>query len=275
MVLALRAPVYVGFDAASLSGAVLSRGFGGRRLQSFARIPLSPGALVPSAVSRNILRPDEVRDALRRLRPSLGRGRAVTLVLPDGVARLVLLEVAGEDLHDYSRFRLGPGLPYPLAEAVVDVLPVGPGRALAAAVRRAIVEEYEAAAAAAGLARDRVDLAPLVGLAGILERDPSPRVHALLGDAVLSLAVFDGKGVAAFRQRRRDPAPGEGERLFAEAARTARLLEDGDSFRFALSGAGAGELGRELAAAGLPAEARGPDGPAGAGMAAWLAGLLA
>jgi len=129
MVFALRPPVYVGFDAASLSGAALARGFGGRRLQSFARIPLSPDVLAPSAVSRNILRPEEVRDALRRLRQQLGRGGPATLVLPDGVARLALLEVEGQDLRDYARFRLGPGLPYPLTEAVVDVLPVGPGRA--------------------------------------------------------------------------------------------------------------------------------------------------
>lgn len=274
MVLALRPPVYVGFDAASLSGAALARGFGRRRLQSFARIPLSPDAIAPSAVFRNILRPEEVRDALRRLRQQLGRGGRATVVLPDGVARLALLEVEGQDLRDYARFRLGPGLPYPLAEAVVDVLPVGPGRALAAAVRRSIVEEYEAAATAGGFTRERVDLAPLLGLAGILERDPAPRVHALLGEAALSLAAFDTKGLAAFRQRRRDPAPGEGERLFAEAARTARLLGDGDDFRLALSGAGAGELGRELAGAGLSAETRSAE-PAGAGEAAWLVGLLA
>ncbi len=275
MVLALRPPVYVGFDAASLSGAVLARGFGGRRLQSFARIPLSTDVLAPSAVSPNVLRPEEMREALRRLRQQLGRGGPATLVLPDGVARLSLLEIEGEDLRDYARFRLGSGLPYPLSEAVVDVLPAGPGRVLAAAVRRCIVEEYEAAAAAAGFARERVDLAPLVGLAGMLEHDRGPKVHALLGERALSLAAFDAKGIAAFRQRRRDPAPGEGERLFAEAVRTARLLGDGDDFRLTLSGAGAGELGRELAAAGLSAETRGPAEPAGAGEAAWLAGLLA
>ncbi len=275
MVLTLRAPVYVGFDAASLSGAVLARRFGSRRLQSFARVPLTPDVLVPSATAPNVLRPEELRDALRRLREELRRDGPAVLVLPDGVARLSLLEVEGEDQRDYARFRLGPGLPYPLSEALVDVLPVGPGRALAAAVRRSIVEEYEAVAAAAGFIKERVDLAALVGLAAILERDPSPRVHVLLGERALSLAAFDAKGIAAFRQRWRDAAPGEGERLFAEAVRTARLLGDGDDFRLTLSGAGASALGRELEAAGLSAETRSPAEPAGAGEAAWLAGLLA
>ncbi len=276
MGLALRSAVYVGFDAASLSGVVLARGFGRRRLRSFVRVPLAPDAIAPSAVSPNILRPEEVREALRRLRQQLGRaGSAATLVLPDGTARLALLEVEGDNLRDYARFRLGPGLPYPLGEAVVDVLPAGPGRALAAAVRRSIVEEYEEVATTAGFTRERVDLAPFVGLAGMLRRDRAPEVHALLGEAALSLAAFDARGIAVVRQRRRDPAAGEGERLFAEAARTARLLGDGDDFRLTLCGAGAGELGRELVAAGLPAEIRGPAEPAGAGEAAWLTGLLA
>jgi hypothetical protein len=271
----LRPPVYVAFDAASLTGAVFGRGFGRRRLRSFVRIPLPPDALAPSAVSPNVLRPEETRDALRRLRQQLGRGGPATLVLPEGVARLALLEVEGENLRDYARFRLGPSLPYPAGEAVVDVLPAGPGRALAAAVRRSIVEEYEAAATAAGFTRERVDLAPFIGLAGMLQRDRAPKVHALLGEAALCLAAFDGRGIAVVRQRRRDPAPGEGERLFAEAARTARLLGDGDAFRLTLCGAGAGELARELVAAGLPAESRGPAEPAGAGEVAWLTGLLA
>jgi len=275
MVLALRAPVYVGFDAATLSAAVPARGFGRRRLQSFERIHLSPGAIAPSAVSPNLLRPEEVRDALRRLREQLGRVGPAVLVLPDAAARLSLLDVEGDDQRDYARFRLSSGLPYPVSEALVDVLPVGPGRALAAAVRRSIVEEYEAAASAAGFVKERVDLAALVGLAGILERDPSPRVHILLGETSISLAALDARGIVAFRQRRRDVAAGEGERLFAEAARTARILGDGDRFRLTLSGADAPTLGRELEAAGLSAETRGPVEPAGAGEAAWLAGLLA
>src|SRR5262249_5892022 len=154
MVLALRSPVYVGFDAATLSAAVLSRGFGRRRrLRAFEAVPLSPGVLEPSAVSPNVLRPADLREALSRLRARLGRVGGAPLVLPEGPARLLRLGVDGDDVRDYARFRLAAGLPYPLEEAVVDVLRVGGGRALAAAVRRSVVEEYEAAAAGAGFAR--------------------------------------------------------------------------------------------------------------------------
>jgi hypothetical protein len=275
MVLALRPPLYLGFDAMTLSAAAPARGFGRRRLRSFERVPLPPGVLSPSAVAPNVLRPDELCEGLRRLRDQLPRGGSAVLVLPEGTARLALLEVEGNDVRDYARFRLASSLPYPLAEAVVDVLRVGPGRALAAAVRRSIVEEYEAAASGAGFVSERVDLAPLVGLAGLLDRDPSPTVHALLGETALSLAAFDRRGLVAYRQRRRDPAAGEAERLFAEAARTARLLGNGSEFRMTVSGVGASGIGRELTASGLSVEVRGPVEPPLAGESAWLAGLLA
>jgi hypothetical protein len=275
MVLALRSPVYLGFDAVTLSGAVLSRGFGRRRLRAFETAPLPAGVLNPSPVSRNVLRPADLAEALSHLRARLGRIGPATLVLPEGTARLVLLDVNAENLRDYARFRLSAGLPYPLDEAMVDVLRVGGGRALAAAVRRAVVEEYEAAAAAAGFERERVDLAPFVGIAGLLGRDSAPRVHAALGETALSLAGFDAQGVAVFRQRRRDPAAGEAERLFTEASRTARLLGNGAEFRLTLSGAGASRIGQELASSGLSVEVQRPPAPAPGAEAAWLAGLLA
>jgi hypothetical protein len=277
MVLGLRPPVFVAFDAASLTGAVLTRGFGSPLVSSFARVPLAEGALRPSPASPNLLRPHDVADALKRLAEELGRSGRSVLVLPDGVARLLLLEVTGEDLQDYARFRLAGSLPYPAAEAIVDVLPVGGGRVLAAAVRRAVVEEYEAAATAAGFPRERVDLSPLVALAGALKRERAADVHAFLGEASLSLAALDAQGLRAFRQRRRDAAPGEAQRLFDDALRTVRA-GDGEAdagLRLSLSGAGAPALARELAAAGRTVVARPPDGPAAASEVAWLAGLLA
>jgi hypothetical protein len=80
--------------------------------------------------------------------------------------------------------------------------------------------------------------------------------------------------MAAFRQRRRDPGPGEPDRLFAEAARTARLLGNGSDFRLTVSGAGAGRIREELASSGVSVEVR-PAAAAPGAEAAWLAGLLA
>src|SRR5438045_2792699 len=75
----------------------------------------------------------------------VGRGKVV-LVLPDGVARTALVEVSGGvAARELARYRVTPGLPYPPEEALVDVLPLDDGRVVAAAVRRSLVEGYEAA----------------------------------------------------------------------------------------------------------------------------------
>jgi hypothetical protein len=212
----------VAFDAASVAGARLGRGLRGPRLRSLEIVPLSPGALNVSAFTPNLARPAEVSAALVRLRGALGPGR-VTLVLPDGLARVLLLEAPkGADRQEYARFRFGPALPYPVGEAAIDILPLDGRRLLAAAVRRDVVAGYEAAAAAAGLQTDRVDLAPLAALSGLLRQPrPARTVDIVLGDAALSLAAFDGGRLTAFRSRRRDPGPGEAARVGGDAARTA------------------------------------------------------
>jgi hypothetical protein len=93
---------------------------------------------------------------------------------------------ADTDPRELVRFRLASSLPYPPGEAVVDVLPLGGGRLLGAAVRRSVVAEYESVATAAGFEQEGVDLAPLVALAGLARR--ASGVHVILGDAALSLA---------------------------------------------------------------------------------------
>jgi hypothetical protein len=244
----------VAFDAASVSAAVMAPSLRGPRLRGLEVVPLAPGAILPLALSPNLSRPEEVSAALERLRPRLGSDR-VTLVLPDGLARVLLLEAPrGAEPREYARFRLGPALPYPLAEAAVDVLPLDGRRFLAAAVRREVVAGYEAAAAAAGLVPERADLAPLAALSGLL-RQPRPAsvVEIVLGDAALSLAAFDRGRLCAFRSRRRDPGPGEAARVGAEATRTAVVGGvDGPCFR--VTGPGARGFRDGLAAAGHQAE---------------------
>src|SRR5262249_50379051 len=170
-----RARLLVALDAGCVSGGAVARGAGGYRLASHARVALGGGALVPSPFAPNIADPAEVAEALRQLARSLGFGSApACLLLPDGLARLALLEVPADVTpQEYGRFRLGPGLPYAAEEAVIDVLPLGGGRAVVAAVRRSVVQGYEAAAAQAGISQERLDLTPLAALSGLL-REPVP-----------------------------------------------------------------------------------------------------
>src|SRR4029079_8961140 len=162
-------------EPSSVAGAVVSRGFGSTRIRSLARVPLGPGCLEVSAFEPNVRRPDEVRTALAEVVDVLGGGSApVCLVLPDGLARLGLFDVPSDAAPErYARFRWMGSLPYPAEEALVDVLPLGHGRVLAAAVRRSVVQGYEAVERSARIEQARVDLAPLAALAG-LRRDAAP-----------------------------------------------------------------------------------------------------
>ncbi|HSB61376.1 MAG TPA: hypothetical protein VLI67_06635 [Vicinamibacteria bacterium] len=268
----LRPRLAVAFDASGVSGALVARAVGRSRLRSTARVELPPGALTPSALGPNLQRPHEVGEALAELRRRLGDGSGAALVLPDGVGRALLLDVAsGIDLRAFVRFRLAPLLPYPAEEAVIDVLRLGRGRVLGAAVRRSVVAEYEQSAAAAGFLQEGVHLAPLLVVAGLLRRGAG--VHVILGDAALSLAAFRDARLAAFRTRRRDPGPGEAERLLDEAERTA-LLAGGEA-EVTFVGPGARDLVERLAAGGRRAEVGPHPTDPRAGEAAWISGMLA
>lgn len=269
------------FDVSGVSGALLGWTFGGMRIRGFARAALSPGALVLSALEANVVRLSEVRDAVARVAADLGVGRApVTIVAPQGVARLLLLDLPqGVDPIEFARYRFA-SLPYPAAEAVVDVLPVRGGRAVAAAMRRLVVEDYEAVVAAAGITQERLDLTSLSALGGLLKDTGGSGLvlDLILGDAAYAMAAHRDGVLAALRHRRRDRRDGEADRLRAEAERTAALA-GGDLERLRVVGTGAPAVLREWTAAGLAAtagwEAEGAGVPRDAAELPWLGALLA
>lgn len=271
--------LYIAFDASSVSAAAVGAGAVGRRVRSFHRSALGPGAIDPSPSAANLAEAEELRSAIRRSveRVAPAASRAV-LVLPDGVARIVLLDLPrGAKAREFVRFRVAPSLPWPAAEAIVDVLPVGHGRVVGAAVGRATVTEYERAARGAGLEVDRVYLAPLLSLAGLLRAGDHDAVHVVLGDVALCLHCLRHGELAVLRSRRRDRSPGEAVRLLDEVWRAAAFSGDGNELpRVALHGSGAALLRHEAAlATGLEGGSHGPDGWPDAAEAAWLGGVLA
>jgi hypothetical protein len=275
--------LFVALDARAAVAAAVAGGLGRARLRGFARVPLEPGALVPSPSGASLVRPDEVKDAVRRAAGSaFPAGTRATLVLPDGLARLALLALpSSADPRDFVRFRLATSLPWPAADAVVDVLPVGHGFVIAAAVRRAAVAEHEQALVAAGLEVERVNLAPLLAIASLTRSGRRDAVHVVLGDTAACVVALRGGSVVALRSRRRDPSAGEATRLAAEAERAARLAANGagasaPALPVAILGTDAERLRRELD--GPDALAAGDLGPGEwpeAADVAWLAGVLA
>ncbi len=268
--------LYLAFDASGVTVAEVSEGVRGRRARGFARAPLEPGALAPSPSGTNILRAEAVREAVHRAVDGLG-GRKVTLVLPDGLARVVLVEPpVGADPADFVRFRLAGSLPWPAEDAIVDALPAGRGRVVGAAVRRAAVAEYEQVAAAAGLEVERAHLAPLLALEGLVRSGVRDEVHAVLGDVALCLASFEGNALATLRNRRRDRSTGEAWRLREEAARASAPPGSGaPAPRLVVSGTGAASLRRELSADAVGGRLEGPAEWPEARDEAWLGGLVA
>jgi hypothetical protein len=278
-----RPRLFVALDAGSVSGGAVARGGAGFRLASHARVPLAAGALVPTPFAPNLARPGDVVDALRELARSLGIGTArVCLLLPDGIARLAVLEAPADITpQQYARFRIVPGLPYAPEEAVVDVLSLGGGRTVVAAVRRSVIEGYEAVAEQAGIAQDRLDLTPLAALSGLLrERGGAAgaglTVDVILGDVAFCLAAHEDGVLRALRNRRRDPGPDEAGRLAEEIERTALLAGNGTGPRVRVVGSGARELIARWRAAGGAAESGWGAGEAGPGIEAselaWLGG---
>jgi hypothetical protein len=279
---ALRTRVLMAIDASGVAGAAVSGGPGTPRIRSFARATLKEGALLPGPLDGNVLHAAEVQQALAEVAAGIEGGRGpVALILPDGVARTVLLDVpAGVAARDFARYRITPGLPYSPDEALVDVLPLEGGRVLAAAVRRSIIEGYEAAARAAGLDVDRLDLAPLAALSA-LAREPRgtvASVDVILGDRALSLAAWHGGTLRVFRNRLREPGPGEARWLTQEVDRTAVQAGNGGPPRLRAVGPGATALLRAWEGEGRTAEAgwsaEGPL-PVEATELAWLGAALA
>jgi hypothetical protein len=278
----LRTQALVAFDASGVAGAVVSQALGPRRLKAFAQAPLPRGALSPSPFEPNLADPAAVKAALVRVKKALDlRETAACLLLPAGVARAVLMDVpSGSEAEGYARFRLASALPYPAAEAVVDFMPAGPGRVVAAAVRRSVIQGYEKVAEAAGLRQSRLDLSPLMALGGLLKdsADGARTVDVILGDAAVTLSAHTGGALRAYRTRWRDPGLDEARWLAEEARRTADLAGAGAAVRLRAVGPGASSFVQSWTAAGLDAapgwELEGHGLPVAAAELCWLGGAL-
>lgn len=272
--------VYLALDASAVTAASLADGVSGHKLRTLAHEPLPTGALAPGATGSNLQDAEAVRAAIGRALAALGRAR-VTLVLPDGTARLVLVEPPrGISAREYVRYRLAASLPWAAEQASFETLDAGSGRVIGAAIRRATVAEYEQAVVAAGAAIEQVHLAPLLALARLLRERGRDRAHALLGDVAMCLALVRDGSLVALRSRRRDRSPGEAARLRTELERLAAGAARGNGdLPLAVSGAGAASLRPQLGAQGLVADAvAGEPGANASGAraeAAWLVALIA
>jgi hypothetical protein len=242
-------------DASSVSGGVAR----GQTLESVTVVPLSPGALLVSALEPNVLRREEVTEAVKAVGRSLGfAAHGVRVLLPSGVARIMLLKggASGVDVRDLARFRLARSLPYPEGEALVDVVRVSREGHLGVAIRRGIVESYEAVLVGAGIRKESLDLTPVAALVGLEALSPKVGTCSLvLGDTAATWAFRGRDGLLALRSRLRDTGEGEPSRLAEELERTRLVSAGGLTVRLIrVVGPGSAEVIASFLRLGLSAE---------------------
>lgn len=144
----------------SPEGVLAAAETGADNAPTYAYVALPTGALTPGIEGTNVQAPDVVAAAIRAALDELSpRKRSVTLVLPDTVVRVFVLDFdafpakAAEALP-VLRFRLRKMVPFDVEHAGLSyqVLPKGQNelRVLAAILPGPVLAEYEAAVRAAG-----------------------------------------------------------------------------------------------------------------------------
>jgi len=126
----------------------------------YAFVPLPAGALVPGIGEPNVRMPEEVAGAIRSALSAVSpRSRAVTLVLPDPVVRVFVLDFDSlpakqAEVLPVLRFRLRKMVPFDVEHTGLSYQMLSQDKdqckVLAVVLPIAILEEYEAVVQAAG-----------------------------------------------------------------------------------------------------------------------------
>jgi type IV pilus assembly protein PilM len=140
-------------ELAVLHAAAARWGHARGSLDSYAVEPVGEGAIVASPVEANIVKPDAVRSALRRVLSRVpARGQDVALLIPDPVVRVFILPFESfprraDEALPLLRWRLKKSVPFDVDETVVSWMRQtgreGNLEILTAVARSRIVREYE------------------------------------------------------------------------------------------------------------------------------------
>lgn len=127
---------------------------------SLAYAPLPSGALVPGLNGNNVVSPEAVEAALRKaLNEVDGKGRQITLVIPDAAVRVLLLDFDSlpdkpQEALPILRFRLKKLVPFDIEAAMVSYQVMARREAevkvLVAVIPYDVLAEYEGALRKAG-----------------------------------------------------------------------------------------------------------------------------
>ena len=184
-------------------------------------VPLPAGAVVPAAAAANVRDREAAAAAVRDAFGHLPRrAPRVSLVVPDSAAKVTILRfdtvpARRAELEQLICWRVRESVPFKLEDAQVAwdaAAPMAGARAFVVVVmRRDIVEEYEALAAAAGTQPGVVTLASfaVLNLALAAANSVGPSGDRLLVHAAAgynSVAILRGGALALFRNQAGDQA---------------------------------------------------------------------
>jgi Tfp pilus assembly PilM family ATPase len=256
--------VAVDLTAQYVSAASLEYRSGAPVVAAHAIESLPPGALVASLTVPNIHNRQAVLAALGRVLEQVGRPRRIGLVIPDLVAKVSLVRFEqvpprASDLDQLVRWQVRKTAPFPIEEAQVSFVPGikvaagGDGNAgqefVVSLARRAIIEDYEALCAEAGVHAGIVDLATFNVINAVLAATSSPvasgadwlLVNVAPDDA--SIAILRGPYLIFFRNRAADTEGTLADLVHQAAMYYEDRLAGGGFGRVFLTGAaGAGPL---------------------------------
>ena len=177
----------------------------GAPLFAFAALP--PGALTPGIDEANLHRPDVVSHAIRSALDEVSpRTRAVTLILPDTVVRVFVLDFDSlpakrTEAIPVLRFRLRKMVPFDSEVAGVSYQVLSQTetecRVLTAIVPGPVLAEYEAAVRAAGFEPGSVLSSSLAALESMDTMEAS--IAALLGSRAITTTIVAGDDLLLYR----------------------------------------------------------------------------
>jgi type IV pilus assembly protein PilM len=202
--IAARPPVAVEL---SPQGALAAASPGAGQPPVYAFEPLPEGALVPGIGEHNLCAPETVANAMRTALGRLSqRTRAVTLLVPDTVVRVFVLDFdslppKAAEAIPILRFRLRKMVPFDVEHAGVSYQILletkTECKVLAAVIPGLILQEYEAAVREAGYEPGAVLPTSLSALEAIDSTDPV--LIANLSALALTTAITHGQDLLLYR----------------------------------------------------------------------------
>ena len=214
------------------SRVIAARG-SSHNIDSASARTLSPGAVVPGLTGDNVVRPEELRSVVEDVLSTVGgHGRDVTVVLPDSVVRVVLLDFETlpdkqQDAEGVIRFRLKKSLPFDIDKAVLsyDVRRTSGGvKVVAAVAQPSVVEQYEAAFVAAGYQPGVVLPSSLAAL-GAVDGD-RPTLVLKVDAETTTVTIVDKNQLLLFRTLEGGAKAVTGERIAEDVYPSLVFLQD-------------------------------------------------